>query len=120
MAITEADKRLSRSLIAWHFLSRVRLLLPSSSHCRLPRRSRPLGRPAYPAKAWHRALADADQHDLMRLLAARYRELDKARASVRYVDRIYASALPHMNGQVLHWQAEEGARHRLPGWKKAS
>ena len=78
------------------------------------------GRPAYPAKAWHRALADADQHDLMRLLAARYRKLDKARASVRYVDRIYASALPHMNGQVLHWQAEEGASRRLPGWKKAS
>src|SRR5215469_18847967 len=76
-----------------------------------------LGRPRFPQKAWHQALTEADANDLQRLLNALARQFERT-PTVQYVDRIYACALPQMNGHVLHWQAEDAHSCRLLAGRK--
>jgi len=52
---------------------------------------------------WHRALSEADQHDLARRLTNYYQTLDarEYRAPTPYHEKLYADSIGRMNGRAI-------------------
>jgi hypothetical protein len=69
---------------------------------------------------WHHCLAEADAHDLRRLIYAQARQLDVcAQKHHRYVEHISGSPEPKMNGEPLHYQVASPEIPPATGWQWA-